>query len=254
MPELTIEVGSQSSDLSRITRYTGEAFTLVLAWRDRESGAALDVSDADLSLTLGSIRKASGDFTCPYDTNNSKCSVDITSSDTASEGVFVGQATAVIDAGRTVKSHPIRLVIASGGAAITLEDLRASLWDFASVNPLSNDEEFPDELLMQARRQAIDEWNAQPGTHTIYTISNFPARWVGAWRKGAQAEALQMKARNLAGNRMAVSAGGISVDETGDRIVYYTGMAKELKQEWLVFIRTQQYADAMRSSFQELSG
>lgn len=250
MPEIIIDAGSPDLETTELLRYTGEEFNIVFTFRDRSDGSAIDISEATLSLALGTaILKDDGNFDKTYGESN-QAEVTITASETANEGYYRGQVTAVLDT-RTIKSNPITLLLLSGGAELTIDDLRMALWDFSTENTLLDAEEFSDALLMQARKQAIDDWNGQPGYHDTYTVSNFPVAYLGMWRKGAIAHALLIRAFTYARNRLNSSVAGITVQDK-DKAPDYVALAQPLKQEWIDFIRKEQYYKRIQFSSRRL--
>lgn len=249
MPSLELEIGSESTDLSYVAKYTGEQFYLELTFWDQSTDAALDLDGLIMSMDLGSIEKEDADFDRAYYDDSNKARVQILESETQSDGSYVGQVT--LDSGDTIrKSHPITLVLMSGSSPLTIEALRLSLWDLTAENELHEDVEFPDSLLAQARHQAIDCWNGQPGSHKQYTVDNFPGKWVGKWRTGAMGEAMIMLARNLVGNTIV---GGTEVDDKGPRVQAYMQLGTSMRQEWEQFIREQQYYESIQKGYYTLS-
>lgn len=254
MAEVTLRIGSPSSEIPYIARYTGEKFPLIFVFEDEEEDTALDVTDATLSMELGTITKADGDFTKNYGGEVNKTSVTLETTDTADAGEYKGQVT--IDLTTTIrKSNPIILVLMSGTEALTIEEIRMALWDLAADNELLQDIEFPDTMLVQARQMAIDLWNSSAGDFGFiqYTVNSFPSKWKSKWRTGAVAEALMMKARNLTGNTLALSAAGVTVDDKGPRAKTYFTLAQALRAEWVTWIREQQYYETWTRGFYELS-
>ncbi|MFH1573502.1 MAG: hypothetical protein ABIG68_05930 [Acidobacteriota bacterium] len=244
-------------DTLQLARYQGEKFPLILTFSDRDTGGPLAITGAELSMILGSIEKDDLDFDKGYGGRSNCARVIIDETDTATEGVFVGQATVTVTPTGSdeliQKSDPIKLVIMSGTAALTIEDIRLELRDTAKLNDVQLRELLSNEDLMRARMMAVDEWNAQPGEHTSYTSGSFPATWVGAWRKGAKAEALYILANNWRLNRMVGAAGGLSVDEKAS-VEQIEAVADKLKAQWLEFVRGQQYYETLKRSFTTLSG
>lgn len=254
MAEITLRIGSPASEIPYIARYTGEKFPLIFVFEDEEADGPLDVSGATLSMALGAITKADGDFTKDYGGESNKTSVTLDTTDTANAGEFKGQVT--IDLTTTIrKSNPIMLVLMSGTEALTIEEIRMALWDLAADNELLEAIEFPDALLVQARQAALDHWNGSSGDFGFkqYTVDSFPAKWKGKWRGGTVAEALLMKARNLTGNTLQLSAAGVNVDDKNPRIQIYLQLATAMKQEWIQWINEQQYYETWTRGFYELS-
>lgn len=249
MSELSIGVRAKSGDVAYLARYTGERFPLILAFVDRSDDSSIDVSSADLSLELGSITKSNVDFTCPYDGHDSKAKVIITEDDTSSVGTYRGQATADLTSvsDEILKTDPITLIVMSGSAALTLAEIRVELQDLATKNDLWDEEELSDDLLALARQRAVDDWNSQPGDPREYSVDTFPEEYRGMWVRGAVAHVLEKKSRNLIGNTLQV--GGGVPDDKSQRAQTYLQLSQALRQEWLAFIRTEQYYENMINSF-----
>lgn len=250
--ELTVTVHPQHTDLNYIARYSGEQWTQVFAFTDRTEETALDVSGADLYLTLGSIEKSNSDFTKNVDNESNKASVLFKESDTDSSGVHRGQIT--IDKGNTItKTPPITLELLSGNASVTLEDMRGLLWDLATENDLWDEDEFSDAILALGRRRAIDLWNGQAGQHDEYDVDSFPNEKKYYFLQGSVGEALIAKSRNLLGNDLTYNAGGIQVDDKKTRSQVYAELGRAMKTEWVRFVRREQYNESMRRSFKSLT-
>lgn len=250
-----VQTGTDEEQTYR-AKYSGEKFPLVLH-ATRRSGDPLDMSDADLALELtsdgnGEIVKEPSDFTCPYDGDDSQCSVVIDQDDTDTPGTYIGQLTIETDS-EVIKGDPLTLVVMGGDEALTLGDIRQSLRDLESEYDYLKEQEFSNDLLAKARSDAIDDWNGMPGRQPQYTVRDFPSKWVSNWRKGAKAHALLMKARQLGGDTVSMSAGGVEFDDKGQRTQLYLKLGQSFKQEWIRFINTQQYQETLRRSFVSLS-
>lgn len=244
------------TDIPYRAKYTGEAFTLTMRALTRD-GDALDMSGATLSMTLsgrdagGDIEKTDADFTCPVDGVGSKCSVDFSAIDTETADEYVGQLTIQNSATDIVKSDPITMILMSGEASLTLGELRYALQDEPELNEFLEARELSDELLAMARRRAISMWNSRPGSHTTYTVENFPAdtRRREAWLLGSMAKALEMTATGLLRNRVQMEGPGIGADDRGPRAEAALQLAQKWENEWKSFIVQQQWSNAMAASW-----
>ncbi len=253
MPELEVGTGSSPTDLSYLIRYTGEQFPLVLSVVDRNNDTALDISDAELTLDLGSVVKNDVDFTCPYDGENNKAKTLITEEDTSGPTDLEGQLKMEFVEDETIrKTHPITILIISGDCVLTVEDMRMDLYDVAAENDLWESVEFSTPLLIRARRRAVDEWNGQPGSHVQLEEDNIPEEWVQKWSEGALGHALRMKARQLAGSDLSGSMGNVQVEDKKPRIQLYNKLAQPRLAAWRRFIKGQQYLNTIRRSYRKI--
>jgi len=249
MPTITVSVGSEDVALTELTRYTGEKFPLTFEFVERSDGTPLDISSATLTLELGSITKSDSDFTKSSNT----ATVTIDDADTAASGVYRGQVTADLTT-RIVKSDPITLTLLSGDEVLTIDAIRAALWDLSADNPLLEDEEFPDWLLYEARREALDEFNGLPdiGGHRTFTESTFPQDHVYYWKCGTIAKALRRRALHYIRADMPYRAEGLVVQDKA-KAKDYLALAQYYDQIWRTWIRQYQYNWNIQRGFKYLS-
>lgn len=247
---VTIVHGEKETTFRSI--YTGEQIPLVLHATTRQ-GEPVDMSDSDLYLDMesdsASISKEPDDFTCPYDDDDSMCSVQIGQEDTEHAGSYEGRLTIESSDQSTItKSDSLVLVVMSTDVALSLGEIRYEL-----ESAVDYDETFSVDLLALARQKAVDDWNSQPGRHRSYTVENFPERFVGSWKIGAVAHAFLMKAQQLAPDAMQLSAGKVQFDDISPKMKTYMELGQQKRKEWIVFIRKQQYNDTLERSFRSLT-
>lgn len=250
MPQLTVNAGTGSRQGLRLSRWTGEQFDLEFTFVDDEDDEALDVSSSTMSMTLGTIEKADGDFDKSWGDDN-QAKVTITTTDTASAGTYRGQLTVELTGGRVVKSGVIKLFLMSGSSPLPIDDIRDRLRDYPELNDLRGVELLTDEELDQARRDALDDWNGGPGRHTQYSVDNFPAKWASRWKMGAVGEALYLLANNWRLNRLPTSADGLQVDAEA-MAEAVEAVADKLRAQWQAWIAEQQSYETLRRSFFKL--
>jgi hypothetical protein len=94
----------------------------------------------------------------------------------------------------------------------TLMEVRMWMMDSSpNENLLLDDVEFKDEQILLAMTEPVRLWNESPPPIETYTTRDFP--WRGAWASGVLGRLHLMAATGYRRNRLAHSAGGVSVDD-----------------------------------------
>jgi len=250
MPNMTVEVGSANHSVLNLFRWVGERFQLTFSFIDRADDTALDVSAGTFAMTLGTITKADIDFDeAGLESNQTSVWVEI--ADIPNAGLYRGQVTATL-ATQTVKSPIIVLLIDSGSAVISIDEIRMAMLDTSSQNEFLNTEEFPDEMLFFARQNALNRYNAWPGEHANLTLESFPSADAYYLQMGAIAEALKMKALNYARDDMQLEAGGVTANDK-NKAEAYLSIAQLYQGEWDVYIKRTHYLNDALLGFRSLS-
>lgn len=113
----------------------------------------------------------------------------------------------------------------------TLQEIRMMMMDSASTeNVLLDDIEFKDEQILLALAKPIRRWNETPPPIQQYTTRNFPFR--GAWVTAVLGELYLMAAAKYRRNRLAHSAGGVTVDDL-NKFNEYTAEGQRLLKEYM---------------------
>jgi len=135
--------------------------------------------------------------------------------------------------------------------ALTIDALRYHLWDITTANNLINDQEYSNDMLIIARQNVIDKYNATPPYYRSYTAETFPAKFVYPWKCGAAAEALRMAARRYARNELPYSAGGVSINDQNKAAVYMQ-LAAEQDMVFLNWMHSYNLYETAMNSFMKL--
>jgi hypothetical protein len=106
--------------------------------------------------------------------------------------------------------------------------------DSAPFNNLLDGVEFSDVEIANAIRRCVDMWNETPPQVSWYTSNDFPYRYW--WIMGASAILLRSAAARYRRNRLAYSAGGVSVDD----------QSKAQEYEQIGEARMQEFKDWMK--------
>lgn len=141
----------------------------------------------------------------------------------------------------------------------TLQEVRMRLMDSSrSENLLLDDIEFKDDQILLALAEPVRFWNEAPPPIRQFTTRDFPFR--GAWVSGILAQLYLAAANHYRRNRLAHTAGGISVDDK-DKERDYTGEGQRLWTEytdWVyrkkVEINMKYFSGNVRSIYSSLSG
>lgn len=115
----------------------------------------------------------------------------------------------------------------------TLSEIRIALRDTGMENSLLNDVEFDDTEIIAAIQRPIRQWNETPPPVASYDGRSFP--YHEHWLKATMALLMKSAAYWYERNRLAASAGGVSIDDR-NKMQTYMVMAQELYQEWQTFI------------------
>lgn len=169
----------------------------------------------------------------------------LTEEHTAMPGIFDGTIGRVVDGGWLTETWPIYLAVEpnafqslSGYGPLSIAELRLGLLDLfgtdeGSFSSLLDGTEFSDVEIAHAIRRAVDLWNETPPPVAYYTPQNFPYRYW--WSIGASAILLRMGAARYRRNRLAYSAGGVSIDD----------QSKAQEYEQIAEARMQEFKDWM---------
>jgi len=138
-----------------------------------------------------------------------------------------------------IQVEPSAFQTAQETGPVTIPEVRLALMDLPSGTdgwPFSNllvDTEFTDADISFCIRRIVDMWNETPPPVAIYSTDNFPYRFW--WTQGAMALLLQMSARRYSRNRLAYSAGGVSIDDQS-KAAEYLQQSQSLLEEYKQFM------------------
>lgn len=113
----------------------------------------------------------------------------------------------------------------------SIQDIRMSLMDSSRAeNQLLNSLEYSDSQLAQCIARPIQQFNElPPPLHYDFCTRDFP--WREHWQRAIVGHLLRMSAHNYRRNRLATSAGGITVDDKNKEREYMAA-AELLLREW----------------------
>lgn len=135
---------------------------------------------------------------------------------------------------------------------LTVPEVRMYLRDRCpSDNFLLDALEFAQDEIMMMIRSAVDEWNETPPPVSLHTPIDFPYRY--HWARSVMGELFLLASKQLRRNRLAYSAGGVSIDDL-DRWKDYERMGQEMKTEWRTFIRSKKIALNIEGGYAGLGG
>jgi hypothetical protein len=128
----------------------------------------------------------------------------------------------------------------SGNGPITIPEIRLALLDNnngadgAPFNNLLTDVEFSDVEIANAIRRVVDMWNETPPNVMYFSTNDFPYRYW--WIMGTSAILLRAGAARYRRNRLAYSAGGVSIDDQSKAEEYeQVGEARMREfKEWMM--------------------
>lgn len=119
-------------------------------------------------------------------------------------------------------------------SALTVPEVRSFLWDRCGAdNKILDDMQFADEQIMDAMRQAIDEWNDTPPDVARYTTTDFPYRH--AWLIGTSAYLLRSLAINMIRNNATFATGTVTVNEN-DKGPVFKAISDQLFDEYRTWV------------------
>jgi hypothetical protein len=152
-------------------------------------------------------------------------SFQLTEPNTKKSGIYEATIGRFVSGDHLVDTWPVFIIVEpnafeqlnSGSGPLTIPEIRLGMYDLHSGTdgaPFSNlldDTEFQDTDIIFAMRQVVMKWNETPPPVAYYTPANFPYRYW--WIIGTCAYLLQMSASRYRRNRLAYSAGGVSIDD-----------------------------------------
>jgi len=115
----------------------------------------------------------------------------------------------------------------------TLGELRLVLRDTLLENNLLDDVEYDDSELFFAIVRPVQEWNETPPPVAYFDTRSFPYR--DAWINAIVSKLLKTAAVWYERNRLAVSHGGINVDDK-NKLNPYLLLAQQFEAQWKQFI------------------
>ena len=115
----------------------------------------------------------------------------------------------------------------------TLQELRIALRDSGLENSLLNDVEFDDTEILHALARPLRQWNETPPPVAYFDSRSFP--YHEHWLKATMALLMRSAAYWYERNRLATSAGGVTVDDR-NKMQPYMLMAQGVYKEWEQFI------------------
>ena len=118
----------------------------------------------------------------------------------------------------------------------TIQDIRMQLMDSdPAENVLLDEVEFSDDQIVLAISQPVEDFNEVPPPLSVtFTTLDFP--WKSHWLDAAIGYLLQWAAHNYRRNRLAVNAGGMTVDDKNKEREYLR-MSQQMLQEWKSFMQ-----------------
>jgi len=169
----------------------------------------------------------------------------LTSEHTSTPGVYSAEigrfaGTSLVDTWPVIiQVEPSAFQAAQETGPVTIPEVRLSLMDLPSGSdgwPFSNlliDVEFTDADIAFCIRRVVDMWNETPPPVALFSTDNFPYRYW--WTQGTMAHLLQMAGRRYSRNRLAYSAGGVSIDDQS-KSTEYMQHAQQLMEEFKQFM------------------
>lgn len=130
----------------------------------------------------------------------------------------------------------------SGVGPITIPEIRLALLDSnddtdgAPFNNLLSDVEFSDVEIANAITKTVNMWNETPPPVYYFTTNDFPYRYW--WIMGASAMLLRSAAARYRRNRLAYSAGGVTVDDQS-KAQEYEQVGNERMAEFKDWMKTE---------------
>lgn len=115
----------------------------------------------------------------------------------------------------------------------TLQEIRIALRDSGLENSLLNDVEFDDTEILHALARPLRQWNETPPPVAFHDSRSFP--YHENWLKATMALLMRSAAYWYERNRLATSAGGVTVDDR-NKMQTYMLMAESLYKQWEQFI------------------
>jgi hypothetical protein len=126
----------------------------------------------------------------------------------------------------------------------TLQEIRMMMMDSSrNENILLDDIEFHDEQILLALAKPIRLWNETPPPIDVYTTRTFPFR--GAWTSAVLGELHIIAANRYRRNRLAHTAGGVSIDDL-NKEREYMAEGQRLVQEYTAWMSNKKIAMNMR--------
>lgn len=143
--------------------------------------------------------------------------------------------------------EPSAFQVMCGDGPLTIAEIRMGLHDFLPDEvSLLDASEFTDVQIAAAARKVVELWNETPPDTARYTPLNFPYRY--HWILGATAILLDMAAAKYRRDRLAYSAGGVSVDDQS-KANEYQQMASEKKAEFKDWMMRTKLQDQMTNGW-----
>jgi hypothetical protein len=172
----------------------------------------------------------------------------LTSQHTAIPGVYAAEigrfaGDSLVDTWPVmIQIEPSAFQTAQETGPVTIPEVRLALMDVNNGSdgwPFSNlliDVEFADADIAFCIRRVVEMWNETPPPVAIYSTDNFPYRYW--WTQATMGHLLQMAGRRYSRNRLAYSAGGVSVDDQS-KAAEYLQHADQIMQEFRQFMMTE---------------
>lgn len=227
-------------------------------WPITSSGKAVVLTAKDDFNSAGPRFQVVGTFT---DAPNSTVSFDLTESSTNTPGIFRGEVSYgsidpqdathfILEASWPVYLgfEPSLLQSLTGGGPITIPEIRLMLDDLDIVDGMSllDDVEFSDVQILSAIKRCVDQFNETPPHIGYFSASNFPYRY--HWLLGTCGELLVMRANSYRRNRLAYSAGGVSIDDQ-NKSQEYEAVGQQKRAEYKEWVLNEKYRLNMGMGF-----
>jgi len=179
------------------------------------------------------------------------------STHTSTPGAYLAEVGQFVRDDVLVYSWPCYVIVEpsiyqslSGAGPLTLAEIRLSIQDMENgeVSLLDN-VEFTDVHIVHAMRRAIDLWNETAPQIQNYTAMDFPYRY--HWTVGTIGFLLDSAAARYRRDRLAYSAGGVSIDDQNKSQEYQAIADAKLAEyrQWMMREKLRLNMDAIWATF-----
>lgn len=175
----------------------------------------------------------------------------IPSDQTRMAGIWDAYIVREVTGGHSVDTWPVLLHVEptamqmlSGTGPLLIPEVRLALLDLDNQDggaPFSNlldDTEFSDLDIVFAMRRTVQKWNETPPPVATYSPHNFPYRYY--WLMATCGELMIMSAARYRRNRLAYSAGGVSIDDQS-KAQEYEEIGRLKLREFDAWMRNEKY-------------
>jgi hypothetical protein len=176
---------------------------------------------------------------------------------TSRPGAYLAEVGQFVRNGTLVYSWPCYVIVEPsafqtlvGSGPLTLAEIRLAIQDLENGEvSLLDDVEFTDVHIVHAMRRAIDMWNETAPQIQPYTAMNFPYRY--HWTVGTVGFLLDSAAARYRRDRLAYSAGGVSIDDQNKSQEYQAMADAKLAEyrQWMMREKLRLNMDAIWATF-----